>query len=211
MEDRRVTPLAGVLSVVLFVIAIFVIESGNTPDTDSTAAEAATYLDGALGRLAVALIIWGIGSILLLWFFEGLRAWIARYSEQLGRLAFFFGFAVVLLLLASFLPDLAGAFASDELDGGLEPAAAQAISSLGDGFFFGAEVMLAGLFLTAGLAALRARAFPAWVGWLSVVLAVIALIPPIGWAVVIWGFPLWIFIMSAIMWRTPRHTEASPV
>ena len=159
----------------------------------------------------VALIIWGIGSILLLWFFEGLRAWIARYSEQLGRLAFFFGFAVMLLLLASFLPDLAGAFASDELDGGLEPAAAQAISSLGDGFFFGAEVMLAGLFLTAGLAALRARAFPAWVGWLSLVLAVIALIPPIGWAVVIWGFPLWIFIMSAIMWRTPRRTEASPV
>ena len=39
----------------------------------------------------------------------------------------------------------------------------------------------------------------------------IALIPPIGWAVVIWGFPLWIFIMSAIMWRTPKRTEAAAV
>ena len=117
----------------------------------------------------------------------------------------------MLLMLASFLPDLAGAFASDEMDGGLEPAAAQAITSLGDGFFFGAEVMLAGLFLAAGLAALKARAFPAWVGWLSLVLAVIALIPPIGWAVVIWGFPLWIFIMSAIMWRTPKRAEVASV
>ena len=210
MEDRRVTPLAGVLSVVLFVVALFVIESEATPDVDASATEAATYLDGALGTLAVALIIWGVGSILLLWFFEGLRAWIAGYSEQLGRLTFFFGFAVILLMLASFLPDLAGAFASDELDGQLEPAAAQALTSLGDGFFFGAEVMLVGLFLAAGLAALQARAFPAWVGWLSFVLAVIALIPPIGWAVVIWGFPLWIFIMSAIMWRRgPREVPAA--
>ena len=211
MEDRRVTPLAGVLSVVLFVVALFVIESGTTPDADATGAEAATYLDGALGRLALALIIWGVGSILLLWFFEGLRAWIAGYSEQLARLMFFFGFAVMLLMLASFLPDVAGAFASDEIDGALEPAAAQAISTLGDGFFFGAEVMLVGLFLAAGLAALKTAAFPAWVGWLSLVLAVIALIPPIGWAVVVWGFPLWIFIMAAIMWRTRKRTEAAAV
>jgi hypothetical protein len=209
MEDRRVTPLAGVLSVVLFVIAVFVIESATTPDTDASAAEVAAYLDGALGRLVVALVIWGLGSIALVWFFEGVRAHIASFSDKLGRLTFFFGFAVMLMMLASFLPDAAGAFASDELDGALEPAAAQAIASLGDGFFFGAEVMLVGLFLAAGLAALLTRALPAWVGWLSFVLAVIALIPPIGWAAVIWGFPLWIFIMSAIMWRTTARAKAS--
>ena len=211
MEDRRVTPLAGVLSVVLFVIAIFVVESNTTPDADATGADVAAYLDGALGSLAVALILWGIGSIALLWFFEGLRERIAGYSEKLGRLAFFFGFGVMLLMLASFLPDIAGAFASDELDGPLEAGAAQALGALGDGFFFGAEVLLAGLFFTAGLASLQVRAFPAWVGWLSLVLAVIALIPPIGWAVVVWGFPLWIFIMSAIMWRTPTRTEVASV
>ena len=32
MDDRRVTPLMGIVSVVLFVIALFVIESGDTPD-----------------------------------------------------------------------------------------------------------------------------------------------------------------------------------
>jgi hypothetical protein len=196
-----VTPLAGVLSVVLFVVAIFVIESGTTPDTDAAGAEVAAYLDGALGTLAVALILWGIGTIALIWFLDGLRTHISRFSDQLGRLTLVFGLAVALLLLASFLPDLAGAFASDELDGELEAGAAQAIGSLGDGFFFGAEVMLAGLFLTAALAALQARALPAWVGWLSLVLAVVALIPPIGWAVVVWGFPVWILIVSALMWR----------
>jgi hypothetical protein len=211
MDDRRVTPLAGVLSVVLFIVAIFVIESDSTPDTDATGAEVAAYLDGALGTLAVALVIWGVGTIALIWFLDGLRTHLSRFSDQLGRLALVFGFAVALFMLASFLPDLAGAFASDELDGELEAGAAQAIGTLGDGFFFGAEVMLTGLFLATGLAALQARALPAWIGWFSLVLAVVALIPPIGWAVVIWGFPLWILIISAFMWRSSEPASVQQV
>ena len=201
MDDRRVTPLAGILSVVLFVITILVIESGDTPDANAPGSEVASYLDGALSRLAVALVLWGLGTIALVWFLEGLRDHLARFSEKLGRLAFFFGFGVALFMLASFLPDLAGAFASDELEAELDAGAAQAIGSLGDGFFFGAEVLLAGLFLAVGLAAITTRALPAWVGWISLALAVIALIPPVGWAVVIWGFPLWILLVSALLWR----------
>jgi hypothetical protein len=208
MDDRRVTPIMGVVSVALFVIAIFVIESEDTPDSDASAADVAAYLDGALGTLAIALVLWGIGTIALVWFLDGLRSHLARASDQLGRLAFFFGFGVALLMLASFVPDVAGAFASDELDGELEPGAAQAIGSLGDGFFFGAEVMLAGMFFFVGLAAVRARALPAWFGWFSLLLAVVALIPPIGWAVVIWGFPLWVLIAAVILWRRPAASTA---
>jgi hypothetical protein len=210
MDDRRVTPFAGILSVVLFVITILVIESGDTPDPDASGAEIAGYLDGALGRLAVALVIWGLGTIALIWFLDGLRTYISRASDQLGRLTFYFGFGVALLMLASFLPDLAGAFYSDEQEGALDGPAAQAIGSLGDGFFFGAEVMLAGLFLAVGLAAIIARALPTWLGWVSLLLAVVALIPPIGWAVVIWGFPLWILIVSALLWRSSEPAAAQP-
>ncbi len=211
MDDRRITPLAGLLSVVLFVIAIFVIESGDTVGPDASGAEVATYLDGALGTLAVGLIIWALGTIALVWFLDGLRTHLARFSDQLGRLAFFFGFAVAIFMVASFLPDVAGAFTSDELDGALEPGAAQAIGGLGDGFFFGAEVMLVGMFLAVGLASVRERALPAWLGWLSLALAVVALIPPIGWAVVIWGFPLWILIVAALLWRgTAERAAAEP-
>jgi hypothetical protein len=153
-------------------------------------------------------VLWGIGTIALVWFLDGLRSHLARASDQLGRLAFFFGFGVALLMLASFVPDVAGAFASDELDGELEPGAAQAIGSLGDGFFFGAEVMLAGMFFFVGLAAVRARALPVWFGWFSLLLAVVALIPPIGWAVVIWGFPLWVLIAAVVLWRGPAASTA---
>ena len=211
MDDRRVTPLAGLLSVVLFVVALFVIESGDTPGEKATGAEIAGFLADNLGRLAVGAMIWGVGTIALIWFLDGLRTRIAPASGQFGRLAYGFGFAVALFLLASVMPDLAGAFASDTFDRNLDPGAAEAMSSVGDAFFFAAEVMLAGFLFAVGLAAIQARALPAWFGWISLVLAVIALIPPIGWAVVVFAFPLWLLLVSALLWRGTEPTSAQPV
>jgi len=202
MEERRVTPLAGVLSVVLLVVAVFVIESGDVPDDKATGAELATYLADNLGTLAIGTVLWGLGTIALIWFLDGLRARIAPASGQLARLAYGFGFAAALFLLASVVPEVAGALASDNLERNLEGGAAEALTSLGDGFFIAAELMLAGFFFTVGLAALRARALPAWLGWISLVLAVVALIPPIGWAVVVFAFPLWLLLVSALLWRS---------
>jgi hypothetical protein len=210
MNDRRVTPLMGVVSVVLFIASIFVIESGSIPDSDAAGSEIAEYLDGALGRLALALVLWGVGTIALVWFLDGVRAHVSRANDQFGRLLFFFGFGVAILMLASFLPDVAGAFLGDETEAALDPGAAQALNALGDGFFFGAEMMIAGMLLVAGLAAVTTRVLPVWLGWLSLVFAVAALIPPVGWAIVIWGFPLWILIVAAVLWRRAPEPAVAP-
>lgn len=211
MEDRRVTPLAGVLSVVLFVVSVFVVESGDIPDDDATGAEIAAYLADSLSELAIAAVIWGLGVIALIWFLDGLRTHIAPASAQLGRLAYGFGFAVALLLLVSVMPDVAGALAADNLDRSLDGGAAEAMTALGDGFFIAAELMLAGFFFAVGLASLRARALPAWFGGISLLLALVALVPPIGWAVVVFGFPLWLLAASALLWRGTRAAEMRPV
>jgi len=208
MDERRMTPLMGVLGVVLFIISTIVVESSDSPDDDASAADIAGYYDGELGTLALGLILAALGAIALIWFLDGLRVGISRFSDQLGRLTFFFGAAAVLFLLASALPDVAAAFATDELDRELEPGAAEALWNLGDGFFFGAEMLLVGFFLFAGLAAVWARAWPTWLGWISLALAVIALIPPIGWAVVVFGFPLWILLVSVLLWT--RRAEPAP-
>jgi MFS family permease len=211
MDDRRVTPLAGVLSVVLFVVAVIVTESG-IPDDDASGAEIAAYFSDNLGRLAVGAMIWGAGIIALVWFLDGLRTHIAPASAQFGRLAYGFGYGAALFLLASVMPDVAGAFASDTLDRDLEAGAAEVFHTIGDAFFFAAEVMLAGFFLAVGLAGLRARALPAWLGGASLVLAGVALIPPIGWAVVVFAFPLWILLVSALMWRSsPPEVNRAPL
>jgi hypothetical protein len=199
----------GVVGVVLFIVSTIVVESSDTPDDDAPAADISAYYTDALGTLVLGLVTAGVGAIALVWFLEGLRTRIAHHSEPLGRLTFAFGLASVLFLLASALPDVAAAFASDELDRQLEPGAAEALFTLGDGFFFGAEILLVGFFVFAGLAGIMSRALPRWLGWISLALAVVALIPPIGWAVVVFGFPLWILLVSALMWL--RSTDDATV
>lgn len=211
MDETRLTPLAGILSVAFFVAGVVVIESGDIPGDDATGAELATYLAGALGELAVGAVLWGLGILAMIWFFDGLRTQLVGASAQLARLAYGFGFGAALFLLASAVPDVAGALASDNLDRTLESGAAEAISSLGDGFFIAAELMLVGFFLAVGLASIRGGGLPAWVGWISIVLAIVALIPPIGWAVVVFGLPLWLLLVSVLLWlrgRRPAPTAA---
>src|SRR3712207_2661052 len=130
----------GVLGVVLFVVSTFIAESSDSPDDDASAADIAAYYDGELGTLALSLIIAALGAIALVWFLDGVRTEVGRVSDRLGRLSFAFGFAAVLFLLASALPDVAAAFATDELDRTLDPGAAEALFTLGDGFFFGSEM-----------------------------------------------------------------------
>ena len=207
MDERRVTPLAGVFSIVMFVVGVFVIESGDIPGDNATGTEHAAYYSDALGRLATGAVIWGVGIIALIWFLDGLRTQIDPTSRQLGRLAYGYGFGAALFILASGMPDLAAALASDGLDRPLESGAAEAASFLGDGFFIVAELLLAGFFLAVGLAAVRARALPAWLGWISLLLAIVALIPPIGWAVVVFGLPAWVLLTSALLWWRGRGTE----
>jgi hypothetical protein len=98
MEDKRITPLAGLLSVVLFVIGVFVLESGDTPDDQATGAEIATYFSENLERLAIGALIWGVGVIALIWFLDGLRTHILPASGQLARLTYGFGYAAALFI-----------------------------------------------------------------------------------------------------------------
>jgi hypothetical protein len=211
MEDRRITPLAGLVSVVLFVIGVFVIESASTPGDRATGVEIAQYFDDELYSIAIGMLLWGVGTIALIWFLDGLRTHILPASAQFARLAYGFGFAVALLMLASFGPDIAAAIATDNKNALLTPGAAEAMHDLGDGFFVAAEFLLAGFYFTVGLVSLRTRVLPAWLGGASLILAVVALIPPIGWATLVFGLPLWILVVSALLWRRANSVPAESV
>jgi hypothetical protein len=207
---QRWSPLAGVIAVVSFVVAVVIDESGNPPGGDASGTELASYLNDNVYRFAFAALAWGIGTIALTVFLEAVRERLAAAAEGLARVAFALGLGAALLLLASWLPEVGGSLASrEELHRDLEPGAAEVFSSIGTGFFFGGEVLLAGFLLAVGLAAVRLRVLPAWLGWISLVLGVVALVPPIGWAVVVFAFPLWIVGVAAFLWRDGKVVVAT--
>jgi len=200
----RLSPLTGVVAVVLWVVGSIILFQDEPGSDASPQAIAAHFADNA-GRLLVGAFLFMLGSAFFIWFAGTLRAAIARSEGGVGRLAgivFGGGVATASMLFGLAAPTAAGALQVQNEDRDPSPAAADALSTLGDGFFIAAELMLAGFFFTVGLAALRARAFPAWLGWISLVLAVVALIPPIGWAVAVFAFPLWLLLVSALLWRS---------
>ncbi|HKB20389.1 MAG TPA: hypothetical protein VKC65_05190, partial [Gaiellaceae bacterium] len=62
------------------------------------------------------------------------------------------------------------------------------------------ELATAVFLLATGLVSLSTRAFPGWLTWASLVLAVWLLIPPIAWAALLFGFPLWLIVVSVLLW-----------
>lgn len=204
MNERVLVRLSGILAVVAFLVAVFIDESSDPPRGEASGAEIATYLNDNVYALAFAALAWGIGTIFLVVFLDEIRERLAPVSPRYARVGFALGLGAAILLLASWLPEVGGALASrEELQRDLEPGAAEVFSSIGTGFFFGGELLLAGFLLAVGLVVLGTRALPAWLGWVSLVLGLVALVPPIGWAVVVFAFPLWILAVSFLLWRRP--------
>jgi anti-sigma factor RsiW len=103
------------------------------------------------------------------------------------------------MLIASSTPVLAAAAAADAL----EPSAAQALGVVEYAFFIGAEFTGAVLLFATGVLAIRTRVLPAWLGWASLVVALLMLIVvgPIGFIAIVVGLPLWVLVVSVLLWR----------
>ncbi len=204
---ERFAPLTGVLAVVLWVVGVGIIEGGtDLPDEDAGPQAFAAYYDEEGGAVLAGAFVFMLGSAFFLWFLASLRARIQWAEGGVGRIAsivFAAGIATAAMSLAFMAPEAAAAFASEEIEGGLDPAAAQALGTLGDGFFIAAEAATAVFFLAAAVAGLRTRAFPVGLAWAGLVLGVAALVPWIGWAAFIWGLPLWVLIASVWMFMRP--------
>ncbi len=100
------------------------------------------------------------------------------------------------MLLAIVAPGGAGAFANDAL----EPAAAQSLGMMSFIFFIAAQVFAAAFFVAPALAAIRSGVLPSWLAWVSVALAVV-LLTPIGFLALLIGFPLWVLVVSVLLWQ----------
>ena len=105
-------------------------------------------------------------------------------------------------------------FAATDVPGKISPAAEQALNVLQNDVFFGLLVG-AGIFLLGNglaIATNAAAAIPRWLGWVAVLLGVIAL-TPLGWISLIFALPLWCLIVSVLMFlrlRTAVPATAAP-
>jgi hypothetical protein len=203
---ERLAALSGLVAVALWVIGVVIDETSGLPGDDPD--EILSWFQDESNTILAGSFIFMLGSLFFLIFVGALRVRLIRAEGEsafLTAIAFGAGVVVAAMTLLISGPNLAGALAEDELT----PEAAQTLSVVDDAFFVGAELASALLLVATGLAILRYGALPRWVTWISFLFALWLLIPPIGWAGLLVGVPLWTITVAVLLWmRTDESTAA---
>lgn len=203
---ERLAALSGLVAVALWVIGVVLEEVSNLPGEDPN--EILSWFQDESNTILSGAFIFMLGSLFFLIFIGALRVRLVRAESEsafLSAIAFGAGLVVVALTLLIPGPNLAGALAKDDLT----PEAAQALTVVDDAFFVGAELAAALLLVATGLAILRYGALPRWVAWISFLFALWLLIPPIGWAGLLVGVPLWTIIVAVLLWMRSGDESAA--
>jgi hypothetical protein len=205
---ERYAPLAGVAAAVLWIVGTIVIESTDFSSKDTpeeilavTQDDSATIITGG--------VIFALGVVLFVWFLGSLRARFLLAEGGLGRLTslvYGSGLLVALCLTMQVAPPVIAASADEDLSAD----AAQALQTMGEAFFAGTWVLLVPMLVAAGLVIMRTRALPVWLGWASLVLALGLLIPPVGWLIVLFLFPVWTLVASVLVFVRPPPPPGPP-
>ena len=196
--------LAGIGAPIFWFLGVFVSENGNELDYTASPEQLLARFEENYSQLLLGGCLFIFGSLLFLWF---LGAWRAHASQTEGgpmRLTgttFATGIAFSVFITSTWLPQMAASLFVMEEDSNLTPEAAQAMQLVGDGAFVAAEFMLAGFLLAVALLIFRGVGLPRWLAWITLVMVVILLIPPIGWAAMIFMFPFWLLLTSVLLYK----------
>jgi hypothetical protein len=194
---ERFAPLAGVLAIP-FLIAGVAIVSSNAKGSKGPKI-LSSYHHHSNGILLGGLL-WSLGVLLFIWFLSTLRTHYAAVEgggARLANLAWSGGLIASTLALLIPTGDEVGALNKNDIDA----SGAAVLHHLSDAFFVATEYALPVLFFASAALALRHAALPKWLGWLSLVIGVVLLIGPIGWAALIFATPIWTLIVSVMLWR----------
>jgi hypothetical protein len=208
VTDARWTKWAagsGVLFVILFVLSFFVAPS--TPSPGDSAAKVGNFYLAHDNAVKVSGLLTVLAVFVGLWFYTMLSQYFRSFIGQ--------DVPATVVLVGAAIFGLSGALSAgiswaltdhtkDLNDGAL--LALNQISS--DGTYAVTIVGLALLYSAAGVAIYRTGAFPRWLAWVSWVLALAALVPPIGFFVFL-ATPIWVLIVCFLLFRRPTGAPAA--
>ena len=200
---ERHSAFTGIVAVACWVIGLAVI--GDISGKEK-GAELLAYYQAHDNRVVAGTVIWLIGVGVFVWFLGTLRSRLLATEGGEGKLTaitFASGIAVATCLMLQPGPDLAGVLAKDDLDA----SSARAIHAIGDAFFVGAEYFLPVMLVASTILTLRTRLFPTWFAWVTVGIAVVLLVAPIGWAALVFAFPVWLLVLSFMLWARMGTAE----
>jgi hypothetical protein len=212
---ERLTPLYGIVFVVLTVVSIVLSSSESPEEFPGEVREIVEYWENDPGMLIAAGWVGLIGGLFLFLFLGVLVSRMRAVEGGAGRLsatAFAGGVAAGTSGLMIDTVSLAGALRAEE-DGVIPPQTATALYDISQ-MIVGAALpfSLAVLIAATAALALRTSFLPRWFGIVSIVLALGLLILPISWAFTALAL-LWALVVSILLYLRPADPGpgAAPV
>jgi hypothetical protein len=204
--NLRWPPLTGVVFVVLIVLAFLI--GGDTPDFDDSGEEVISFYTDNEGSQFVSAILGAYAALFLVFFASVLRGELRRGEEGPGVLSTI-SFAGALLLAVGGLAFAGFTFTlADLADESPDPGAMQALNALNSEFFFPVAVGIAAFLIGAGIATLRGGGLSRWLGWVAIVIGVLA-VTPIGFFAFLAALA-WVLVVSIMLAREPAGPAAAP-
>jgi Domain of unknown function (DUF4386) len=203
MKAARLFPLAGIAAPVLFVIAFAV--GGEAPSTDDSVREIVSfYRENDSDQIwAAAILTWG--TLLFVLFVAGLwRVLRDAEPERRGGSALVLIGVAIYAVGATIFASLA--FTAGDIADDAGPGTLVTLNALGSDAFFTVALGVCVFLLGAGTSIIQTAAVPKWIGWVAVVIAVVAVTPAGFFAFLAMG--VWLLIMSVLLWMRGGATPA---
>lgn len=198
---ERLLPLAGVLFGII--IAIGFVATGETPETDDNVEKIFDYYDDG-GKVLVGILLLAIGAILFMLFASALRTHMRSTGKEWLATLSFAGAVIFVVGLAGFATSqFSLAQAAD--DKNME--ALQSLNYIDNSNFPPAVIGIALLYIGVGWHTLSSRALPAWLGWVSLIVGLLAMAGPVGFLAFLLVMP-WSVLMGILLYR--RQSTAAP-
>jgi len=202
----RWLPLSGVVFVVLMLVVI-VGFSGETPATDDSAAEIASFYDDESVRQGVAAFLLAATVPFLLLFatiLAGLAPGTDRASREIWRRMLLGGsFILGAIIMVMALIHFALADGADDV----APAAIQALNLLDGSFWVAANPALGVMMLGAGGWLLGRIGNYNVLGWVALVLGIALFVPYADFFALLLSL-LWIIVVSVMLYRSPQQERS---
>jgi len=199
-----VLPATGIVAVAL-IVAVFAI-SGEGPDaTKKTAQEVVKFYEDNDTQQTVAAFI-AVPAAVAFLFFGGFWRRVLRDAEGPGGSLSTVAFGGSIVAAGSFAIVATLILALTDLADDMDPSAIQAINGIVWDYYIPFLVGMSTFALASGIASVRTRVLPLWLGWIAVILG-IATLTPFGFFGML-GTLAWILVVSGLL--VARSRAAGP-
>jgi len=197
-------PLTGVGFVLLGIVSFIV--GGEPKSADEPVGEVVEYYLDNKDSIQVGAFI-GVAATLLLVFFGAYLRRVLRAAAPEGEILSLVSLLGLVVVAVGFAIDTTILIALSEAADDIDPVAVQALQALWDNDFVPLVLGVLMFLWATGLAVIRTGALPKWLGWVMVVLGVLAL-TPIGFVAAI-GAAILVLVLSILLSVRARSAPAT--